>query len=71
VNDVVSLMTNAATIDPPERLRIRSSVAQCMTMLYDRGEVLKETQGIGRQQTLWRKARVNGRAGANGSARAK
>jgi hypothetical protein len=69
VNDVVRLMTNAATIDPPERLRIRSSIAQCMTMLCDRGEVLKDSQGIGRQQTLWRRVRVNGRASA--SARAK
>ena len=58
VNDVVGLMTNGATIDPPERLRIRSSIAACLNALDERGEVQKGKSGIGRVQTLWRKVRV-------------
>lgn len=60
VNDVVERMTGGAHIDPPERQRVRSSVAQAMATLFERGEVLKEEQGIGRQQSVWKKTSLNG-----------
>ncbi|HZT29364.1 MAG TPA: hypothetical protein VFA33_05750 [Bryobacteraceae bacterium] len=67
VNDVVERMTGSAQIDPPERQRVRSSVAQAMATLFERGEVVKDSQGIGRQQTLWRKASLNGNGTAVGT----
>ena len=56
VNDVVERMTGSANVDAAERQRVRSSIAQAMATLHERGEVVKESQGIGRQQTVWRKA---------------
>lgn len=56
VNDVVERMTGSANVDAGERQRVRSSIAQAMATLHERGEVVKESQGIGRQQTVWRKA---------------
>lgn len=67
VNDLVERMTGNAQIDPPERQRVRSSVAQAMATLFERGEVVKDSQGIGRQQTLWRKASLNGNGTAVGT----
>ena len=67
VNDIVERMTNGAQIDQPERLRVRSSVAQCMATLHERGEVLKDSQGIGRQQSIWRKAQLNGHSNGVGT----
>ena len=66
VNDIVDRMTNGADIDQPERLRVRSSIAQCMATLHERGEVLKESQGIGRQQSVWRKVNMNGHGNVAG-----
>ena len=56
INDVLALMTGGRQIDPPERLRVRSSIAQSMMMLHERGELIRETEGYGRRQGLWRKA---------------
>ncbi len=66
VNDVVDLMTNGAHLDPTERQRVRSSVAQAISTLHERGEIVKESQGIGRQQSMWRRAILNGNGHSNG-----
>jgi hypothetical protein len=71
VNDVVERMTNGARIDAVERQRVRSSIAQAMAVLHEHGEVVKDSQGIGRQQSVWRKvilgananSRINGTLG--------
>ncbi len=60
VNDVMALMTNGRQIDSQERTRIRSSIAQCMIALFERGEIVKEREHFGRRQTIWRKAALNG-----------
>jgi hypothetical protein len=70
VNDVVERMTGSAHIDLSERQRIRSSVAQAMATLFERGEVLKKEQGIGRQQSIWRKVSLNGNGGGGVGTRA-
>ena len=49
VNDVVDRMVNGAQIDRVERLRVRNSVAQAMITLMERGQLLRENKGIGRQ----------------------
>jgi hypothetical protein len=58
INDVMALMTGGRQIDSAERARIRSSIAQCIISLYERGEILKEQEHLGRRQTVWRKAQV-------------
>ncbi len=60
VNDVMALMVNGRQIDPDERGRVRSSIAQSMVTLHDRGELVKEQEHFGRRQTIWRKAQLNG-----------
>jgi hypothetical protein len=60
VNDVMALMTGGRQIDPQERLRIRSSIAQSVTTLFDRGELVRESEGYGKRQAVWRKAALNG-----------
>ncbi len=60
VNDVMALMTGGRHIDPPERLRVRCSIAQCMISLLDRGELIRVAEGIGKRQAIWRKAVLNG-----------
>jgi hypothetical protein len=60
INDVMALMTGGRQIDPSERARIRSSIAQCVIGLYDRGELVKEAEHFGRKQTIWRKAVLSG-----------
>jgi len=54
VNNVVDRMVNGAQIDRRERLRVRNSVAQAMITLMERGELLRESKGIGRQQSVFR-----------------
>ena len=60
VNDVLNLMTNGAVIDRDERTRVRSSIAQAMLSLHDRGELLRVTEHFGRRQATWRKVPPNG-----------
>lgn len=60
INDVLNLMTGGRHLDPPERLRVRAAIGQCMFSLCDRGEVIKEAEHLGRRQALWRKATLNG-----------
>jgi hypothetical protein len=60
VNDVMALMTGDRQIDPRERLRIRSSIAQSVTTLFDRGELVRESEGYGKRQAIWRRAALNG-----------
>jgi hypothetical protein len=59
INNVMDLMTNGRQIASPERTRIRSSIAQSVISLYERGELVKEEEHIGRKQTIWRKAALN------------
>jgi len=61
VNDVLALMTGGRQIDRRERLRVRQAIADAMIRLHGRGELVKEEQGVGRQQTTWRKVAMNGR----------
>jgi hypothetical protein len=68
INDVLALMTNGRQIDSKERVRIRSSVAQCVLSLYARGEVVKEEEHAGRKQTIWRKAALTGTGGGAATA---
>ncbi len=56
VNDVLALMTGGNQIDGRERLRVRQSIAQAMMTLYERGELIREQEGIGKRQSVWRKA---------------
>ena len=66
VNDVMALMVNGHQIDPDERGRVRSSIAQAIVGLHERGEVVKEQEHFGRRQTIWRKAQLNGHSGGVG-----
>ena len=66
VNDVMALMVNGHQIDPDERGRVRSSIAQAIVGLHERGEVVKEQEHFGRRQTIWRKAPLNGHSGGVG-----
>jgi hypothetical protein len=56
VNDVMALMTGGRQIDGRERLRVRQSISQAMLSLYERGELIREAEGYGRRQNIWRKA---------------
>ena len=60
VNGVMALMTGGRHVDGSERMRIRSSIAQAMMSLYERGELIREAEGIGKRQAVWRKAALNG-----------
>jgi len=60
INDVMAMMINGRQVDPVERTRIRSSIATAIVTLYERGQVLKEQEHFGRQQTIWRKVTING-----------
>jgi hypothetical protein len=60
VSDVLALMTGGRLIDTPERLRVRSSIAQCMISLLDRGELIRVAEGIGKRQAIWRKVSLDG-----------
>jgi hypothetical protein len=60
VNDVMAVMVNGRQIELDERGRVRASIAQAMTTLYERGELVKEQEHFGRRQTIWRKAQLNG-----------
>jgi hypothetical protein len=60
VNDVMDLMTGARKIEGRERARVRQAIAQAMISLHDRGELIKEQEHHGRQQTVWKKAGPNG-----------
>ena len=55
VNDVMARMLNGAAIDGPERQRVRSSIAGAIMALYERGEVIREAEGIGKRQAIWKK----------------
>ncbi len=55
VNDVLERMLNGREVDKIERTRIRTSVAGAMVALSDRGELVRAQQGVGRQQSIWRK----------------
>jgi hypothetical protein len=63
VNDVMALMTGDRQIDARERLRIRSSIAQSFTTLFERGELARESEGYGKRQAVWRKAALKAAAG--------
>jgi hypothetical protein len=67
VNDVMALMVNGRPIDPDERGRVRSSIAQSMVTLHERGELVKEQEHFGRRQTIWRKAQLNGHSNGVGT----
>jgi len=67
VNDVMALMVNGRQIDPDERGRVRSSIAQAMMGLHERGELVKEQEHFGRRQTIWRKAQLNGHSNGVGT----
>jgi hypothetical protein len=60
VNDVMSLMTGGRIINGQERQRVRSSIAQAMVTLFERGELVREAEGFGKRQAIWRKATLNG-----------
>lgn len=60
VNDIMALMTGGRIVDGQERLRVRSSIAQAMVTLYERGELIREAEGYGKRQAIWRKAVLNG-----------
>jgi hypothetical protein len=66
VNDVLDLMTGEWKIDRPERLRVRCSIAQAMTTLHERGELIREAEGYGKRQAVWRKAALNGDGNGQG-----
>lgn len=59
VNDVMALMTGGRQIAGVERLRIRSSIAQAMVTLFQRGELIREAEGYGKRQTVWKKAALS------------
>jgi hypothetical protein len=59
VNDVMDRMLNGREVDRVERVRIRTSIAAGMMALAERGLLNREQQGIGRQQTIWRKVAHN------------
>ena len=61
INDVMKLMTGGRHIEGTERVRVRNSIAASITSLFDRGELLKDEQGIGKHQSIWRKAVLNGK----------
>ena len=63
---VMALMVNGRQIDGDERGRVRSSIAQAMVTLHERGELVKEQEHFGRRQTIWRKAQLNGNGHSNG-----
>ncbi len=60
VNDVMALMTGGREINGQERQRIRSSIAQLVVSLHERGQLIKEAEGYGRRQTVWRRATLMG-----------
>ena len=60
VNDVMDLMTSSREIEGRERVRVRQSIAQAMVTLHERGELIKEQEHHGRQQTVWTKAALHG-----------
>lgn len=60
VNDVLALMTGGRDIDSNERQRVRSSIAQCVMSLHERGELIREAEGYGKRQAIWKKAVLNG-----------
>lgn len=66
VNDVLALMTGGAVIDGQERQRVRSSIAGAMMVLLDRGELIREVEGFGKRQAIWRKAVLNGTGNGQG-----
>lgn len=66
VNDVMGLMVNGSQINPDERGRVRQSIAQAMSTLHERGELVKEQEHFGRRQTIWRKALLNGHGHSTG-----
>ena len=59
VNDVLALMTGGCPIDRAERVRIRSSIAQAIVTLFERGEVIREAEGYGKRQAIWKKAALS------------
>jgi hypothetical protein len=67
VNDVLKLMAGDGRIDPRERIRIRSSIAQSIVTLHERGELVREEEHFGRKQTIWRKAALNGNGNGTGT----
>ena len=66
VNDVLARMTGGAAIDVQERQRVRSSIAGAMIALLDRGELIREVEGFGKRQAIWRKALLNGTGNGQG-----
>lgn len=66
VNDVLALMTGGREINGQERLRVRSSIAQAIVGLFERGELIREAEGFGKRQAIWRKAFLNGSGHRNG-----
>ena len=66
VNDVLDLMTGQWKIDRPERMRVRCSIAQAMTTLHERGELIREAEGYGKRQAVWRKAALDGNGNGAG-----
>ena len=65
INDVLELMTGGEQLEGKERLRVRQSIAQSMVTLFERGELLREAEGYGKRQAVWRRAVLNGN-GAHG-----
>ena len=39
---------------------MRQSIAQSMVTLFERGELLREAEGYGKRQAVWRRAVLNG-----------
>ena len=60
INDVLELMTGGEQLEGKERLRVRQSIAQSMVTLFERGELLREAEGYGKRQAVWRRAVLNG-----------
>lgn len=54
------VLTGGRQIDPAERLRVRSAIAQAMVSLLERGELIREVEGMGNRQAVSRKAKLNG-----------
>jgi hypothetical protein len=66
INDLMARMANGAVLDRIERTRVRSSISQAMITLFERGEVIRVSQGWGKTQAIWRKASLNSTGNSDG-----
>ena len=50
----------------PGRLDSKLSIAQAIVTLFERGELIREAEGFGKRQAIWRKAVLNGNGHGKG-----